>query len=263
VVIAAVLIGVTMAFMQFIQPSSIMRPARGPLLAGTVVGSVLLVGGLALAWLAFATPLIRSLTPAVVRPSLDQMALGAGIWGVSLVAPPAFAIVGFIRLWGVASTIRRRPVVGPVGRVAEQLGDDVVVAPIVHLADGRQIRNVVVGPFGIAVLAEATTPRNTRRHGTAWELRRHDGRWVPLENPLERAARDAERLRGWISSEDRDFLVKAYAAYVTTDATVARTSSCAVVLPDQIPAWLASLPPQRSLNESRYADLVEAIRSIA
>ena len=58
-----------MAFMQFIQPSSVMRPARGPLLAGTVVGSVLLVGGLALAWLAFATPLIRRLMKGQERPA--------------------------------------------------------------------------------------------------------------------------------------------------------------------------------------------------
>lgn len=249
--------------MQLIQPSHFMRPARGPLLAGTVVGGILLVGGLALAWIAFATPLIHSLTASVVRPSPDQMALGALIWGLSLVAPPAFAIVGVVRLWGVVVTLRRRPPAGAVARVAQQLGDEYVVAPSVRLQDDRLIRNVVVGPFGIAVISEPPPPAAVRRQGTSWEVRRHDGRWIPLANPLDRASRDAERLRGWISSEDRDFLVKAYAVFATSDPTVARTPSCAVVVPDQIAAWLQSLPPQRSLTASRYEDLVEAIRSIA
>ena len=249
--------------MQLIQPSHVMRPARGPIVAGTVVGAILLVGGLALAWLAFATPLVRSLTPSVVRPSPDQMALGALIWGVSLVAPPAFAIVGAVRLWSVAATLRRRPHVGALARVARQLGDEYVVAPSVRLDDARLIRNVVVGPFGIAVISEPPPPAAVRREGASWEVRRQDGRWIPLENPLDRAARDAERLRGWISSEDRDFLVRTYAVFATTDPTVARTSSCAVVVPEQVAAWLMSLPPQRSLTGSRYEDLVEAIRSIA
>jgi hypothetical protein len=249
--------------MQLIQSSHAMRPGRGPLVAATVVGSILFVGGLALAWLAFATPLVRSLTPSVVRPSPDQMALGALIWGLSLVAPPAFAIVGVVRLWSVASTLTRRPQAGALTRVAQQLGDEYVVAPSVRIDDARLIRNVVVGPFGVAIISEPPPPNATRRQGTSWEVRRQDGRWIPLENPLDRASRDAERLRGWISSEDRDFLVKSYAVFATTDPTVTRTSTCAVVTPDQIAAWLLSLPPQRSLTASRYADLVEAIRSIA
>jgi hypothetical protein len=121
----------------------------------------------------------------------------------------------------------------------------------------------VVGPFGIAVISEPPPPNATRREGASWEVRRQDGRWIPLENPLDRASRDAERLRGWISSEDRDFLVKAYAGFATSDPTVVRTSSCAVVVPEQAAAWLMSLPPQRSLTPSRYEELVEAIRTIA
>ena len=74
--------------MQLIQPSHIARPARGPLLMGTVVGGVLFAGGVVLAWLAFATPLVRVLTPSVVRPSFEQIAFGGLIWGISLVAPP-------------------------------------------------------------------------------------------------------------------------------------------------------------------------------
>ena len=43
-----------MAAMQVIQPSHIARPSRGPMLMGTIVGGVLLAGGLVLGWLAFA-----------------------------------------------------------------------------------------------------------------------------------------------------------------------------------------------------------------
>ena len=34
---------------------------------------------------------------------------------------------------------------------------------------------------------------------------------------MDRAARDAERVRGWLGTYDRDFLVRVYAAIVTDD----------------------------------------------
>jgi len=57
--------------------------------------------------------------------------------------------------------------------------------------------------------------------------------------------------------------VKVYAAVVTSDASLDRTPACAVITPEQIPAWLASLPPQRSLSSDRRAELLDQIRSIA
>src|SRR5258705_10614121 len=83
--------------MEMIYPAATTKPARGPIVAGTLVGLVLLVGGLGLAWLAIATPLVRGLTPNTIRPAPEQMAVGAIIWGFSLVAPPSFAIVGLFR----------------------------------------------------------------------------------------------------------------------------------------------------------------------
>jgi hypothetical protein len=249
--------------MQLIQPSHALRPARGPLLVGTVVGGVLLAGGLVLAWLAFATPLVRALSPSVVRPSMEQLAVGGVIWGLSLVAPPCFAIVGLIRLSQVFGVLVRKPQAGPVAKAAPLLPDDYVVAPSLELPDGRRIRNVIVGPFGLAVVGEALPWARTRRHGNAWEVRRSDGRWVPLEHPVERTSRDAERLRRWIGAEERDFIVKVYAAYVTADPTVARSSACAVIGPNEVAAWLAALPPQRSLYESRRDDLVARLSALA
>ena len=249
--------------MQFIQPSHALRPARGPMLMGTVVGGVLLAGGIVLGWLAFATPFVRVLTPSVIRPSIEEMVIGGVIWGLSLVAPPCFAIVGFIRLSQVAGTLIRRPDTGAIAKSASSLPDDFVVAPSVELPDGRRIRNVMIGPFGLAVIGEAPPAAVTRRHGSSWEVRRADGRWVPLEHPVERTSRDAERLRRWIGAEERDFLVKVYAAFVTTDPTVTRTPACAVIGPNEVAAWLSGLPPQRSLYDSRREDLVDRIRTLA
>jgi hypothetical protein len=249
--------------MQMIYSTVATRRARGPLVMGTLVGLILLVGGIGLAWLAIATPVVRGLTPTAIRPAPDQMALGAIIWGASLVAPPSFAIVGLFRLSRVAAMIVRRPNRGALGRVASALGDDIAVAPIVRLPEGRIVRNVVAGAHGLAVLSELPPPAAIRRQGTAWEVRGHDGRWIHLENPLEHAARDAERVRSWIGSGERDFVVKVYAAVVTSDTSISRTSACAVITTEQIPAWLASLPPQRSLTPGRRAELVDQIRSIA
>jgi hypothetical protein len=249
--------------MEMIYPAASAKRARGPLVAGTLIGVVLLAGGIGLAWLAIATPLVRSLTPTAIRPAPEQMALGAIIWGFCLVAPPSFAIVGLFRLSRVAAVVFRRPNRGAIGKVAGSLGDDIAVAPIVRLPEGRVVRNLVVGPYGVAILAELPPPAATRRHGTTWEVHRADGRWLPLENPFDRAARDAERVRNWFAAGERDFVVKVYAAVVTADASLERTPACAVISPDQIPAWLASLPPQRSLSADRRAELLDQIRSIA
>ena len=57
--------------------------------------------------------------------------------------------------------------------------------------------------------------------------------------------------------------MKVYAAVVTPDASLSRTPGCAVVMQEQIPAWLASLPPARALTPDRRADLIEEIRAVA
>jgi hypothetical protein len=83
-----------------------------------------------------------------------------------------------------------------------------------------------------------------------------------MENPLERTGRDAERVRRWHGTTERDFVVRVYAALVTADPTLERTGACAVVTPEQVPAWLASLPPARSLSADRRAEIVEQVRTL-
>jgi hypothetical protein len=251
-----------MGDVQVIVSSRVARPPLGAVVVGVVVGSVLLVGGLFLAWVAFATPVLTGLTPSASRPSPTQLALGGAIWAVTLVAPPAFAIVGVLRLGRVARAITVKPRPRAISQVASALGDEYVHAADMRLPDGRIVRDLVLGPFGIAVISELPPPRATRHSGYGWEVRGPDGRWTHIENPLERAARNGERVRRWFGSVERDYVVKTYSAVVTTDPTVARTPACAVVTPEQIPAWLASLPPARALTPDRRAELIEEIRAL-
>ena len=223
---------------------------------------ILVAGGLFLAWLALATPVVGTLTPEAVRPSLAQMATGGAIWAIALVAPPSFAIVGTVRLARVVRAVTARPTPRAVAKLAATLGDDYVAAQDVRLPDGRVLRNLVVGPFGIAVVTELPPPNATRHNGTSWEIRRRDGRWIPYENPIERTGRDGERVRRWFAALERDYIVKVYSAAVTTDVDVARTPACAVIAPDQIPAWLASLPPSRALTVDRRMDVVNLVRGL-
>jgi hypothetical protein len=238
------------------------RPPLGAVIVGLAVGSFLLAGGLFLAWIAFATPVLTGLTPTSVRPSPTQLVLGGAVWGFTLVAPPSFAIVGALRLGRVARAVSAKPPVRAMTRVARMVGDEYTAATDVRLPDGRVVRDLVLGPYGVAVINEMPPRRATRHTGLSWEVRRSDGRWTHLENPLERTARDGERVRRWIASTERDFVVKVYAAVVTSDPTVSRTPACAVVTADQIPAWLASLPPARAMTPDRQIGLVEQIQSI-
>ena len=250
--------------MQLIQPTHLLRPARGPLFLGTIVGGVLLVGGLGLAWLEFATPIVRGLTPSVVRPD----------------ARPAGD---------------RRPRLGPVARRAavprDRRGDPAVprrrgAPPAPEPGGGRQRRSGARRRVrrrtvrSAARRQEHPQPRHwairRRRSSASCRTRRtcaatatpgsSAGRTADgcaFENPLERAARDADRIRHWLGGEDRDFIVKVYPAVVVENEPFGRTPACAAITADQIPGWLAALPPQRSLSPDRQADIAERIRSIA
>jgi hypothetical protein len=127
------------------------------------------------------------------------------------------------------------------------------------MPDGRPISDVVIGPFGAAVIRELPPAAVTRVRDGRWQLRTRRG-WIVIESPLERAARDAERVRRWLAHDDADFIVKAYAAVVGPEPTVPRTSDCAVLTPDQLAPWIMGLPPQRTLTEGRRERVLEYIR---
>ena len=230
------------------------------IIGGAVVGVALLCAGLAIAALAFGTSFAeRLMTPG--RPGPTQMVVGALAWSLALIAPAAFVIIGLARLGSVVERLAlTRPQRAHVEAFARNLSDDFVVATKVRLSDGYVIPELVVGPHGVAIFETLPPPSYIRYVGGKWEVRVGRRRWLPTENPLERAARDAERVRRWIAAEDRDFVVKVYAALVVPDNRIQRTSACAVITRDQVPAYLASLPPQRSLTPSRREFIVEQVR---
>lgn len=246
--------------MQVIQSTRARPPiARGDAIRGLIVGGILFVGAILLGYLIFGTPFLHQFTPSP-RPQGMEILTGIAAWSFALTAPAGFGLAGAVRLATVLDQATSRPRPTPAFRMAQHLGDECVLATRVVLPDGRMIPELIIGPFGVAVI-ESLPPEGASRHqGMAWEARTHDGRWVAIENPLERAARDADRVRRWFGDHDRDFVVKVHAALVAGDASVARTPGCAVITEDQIPAWLNALPVQRSLSPDRRERLLGYLR---
>lgn len=231
--------------------------------ARSAVAAVLLVVAAAsLAWLFVGTPIIATLIPSG-RPSDSQVIFDILVWTAVLVVPAAMLLIGVTRLVEVvesATALRPRPL---SLAVRSALGEDAVAATDLRLPGGRRVHELVLGPYGIVVIAEVPPPSISRNAGSRWEVRDGRNHWIPIEGPVDRATRDAERVRGWLAADDRDFVVKVYAAVVTDDPRVQRTPACAVVRPVDLAAWLATLPPQRGLTAARRERVERMVREIA
>ena len=232
-------------------------PTPLSLAGGIVAGTVLIVSGLTLAYATLATPLVTSLAGGGRFGGTPGIG-GAAAWSLGVAGMALFLGVGAARLAEVLASIKpaRRSKDHPL---AAGLPDDVQLIQGLDVGDGRAVPLVLVGGFGAAVVRELPAPGTTRRQGAYWEAHTPDG-WIRIDNPLDRAARDAERVRRWFSQDDRDFVVRVYAAVVAPDATVPRTPTCAVITTGQLPAWLASLPVLRSLTDARRAQLTARVR---
>lgn len=252
--------GSKVAGMQAISPPRFDRDL-GQLVGGTLLGAVLVAVGLTLALLVIETPLVSRLVPTRAAGS-GQIGIAMLVWALALIAGGAMSVAGTNRLaYAIASVRTRPPGNSPLMRVLGHL-PEVVVAGGAVLEDGRPIPELVIGAFGVAVVHAVATNDRVRRVGTTWEAKTRDG-WIPTEDPLDRVAREAERVRHWLIGGDLDFVVRVYAALVTTDATISRSPSCAVITQDQIPAWLAALPRQRTLSAGRRHHLLARVRGTA
>ena len=226
------------------------------------VAILLLLAGAALAWLSLGTSLVSGFIP-YGRPTPLQVAGGIVVWGFSIVVPAAFLIMGVARMAAVIDALAGQRPRKVTPQLASALGPDHIAATDLVLPGGRRLHELVLGPFGIVVLGAVPPPSFSRHVGSRWEIRDDRGQWIAIEDPIQRASRDGERVRGWLATEDRDFLVKVYAAVVTEDERVERSATCAVVRPAELSTWLGSLPPQRGLTPVRREHLVERVRSIA
>jgi hypothetical protein len=247
--------------MQVIQ--GVGRVSRGDRLAvagSAAVSLLLILAGAALAWVFLTTPLLGTLMPEG-RLSGLQTLVSVAAWGIAIVVPAGLVMLGLTQLVStVTAALSHRPRrVTP--SLARALGPDHLAATDLVLPDGRRIHELVLGPFGILVLGDVPPPSASRHVGNRWAVRGPHGQWIPIEEPADRASRDAERVRAWLSADEQDFLVRVYAAVVTDDPQIERTASCAVVAPGGIAAWLDALPPQRTLTPERRAHLVDLVRS--
>jgi hypothetical protein len=234
----------------------------GPLVTDTVIGTILIVVGVTFGVAVFATPLLSAVMPAG-RLTTDQMIIGMAVWGLALVAPAGAILLGTSRLARILGSVRRYlPRRSPLHQALGTMPEGVTIASGITLPDGRPLADVLLGPFGAAVVRELPPAAATRVVDGQWQLRTSRG-WVPIESPLDRAVRDAERVRRWFGSDDADFIVKVYAAVTAEATTVERTVACAVLTHDQLLAWVSGLPPQRTLTPGRQERMLDTVREAA
>ena len=227
-------------------------------MVSTLVGASLVAAGLGVAYLVTQTPIVSTLVPAP-RSGSPLMAVAVTVWMLALIAGASLVVAGTNRLAiTVAHARTRSRRTSPVVR-ALAASPDVVVATGVVPQDGRPIPELAIGPFGVAVVHEMGSHDVIRQVGTSWEIRTRHG-WTTTEHPLDRAERDAERVRHWLTHSDLDFVVRVHAALVTPDASMLRSPLCAVITEAQIPAWIAALPRQRTLSAGRRDHLVARVR---
>ena len=239
------------------------RPSRFAVVTAAGLGLTLVVTSAALLYLVFVANFLDRFMP-TGRPTTFELVSGALAWTFALTAPAGFGLVGLARLATALDRIRaRRPRITPAVRLRRAIGDDHVVATGVRLPDGAgALPEIVVGPFGAAIIEELPPVGAVMSRGVrSWEVRVGNGYIRTIANPLERAAHDAERVRRWLNPDDSDMVLKVYAAVVGTDPNVQRSPSCALIAPSQVAEWLASLPPQKSLDKGRTDRVVKQIRS--
>ncbi|MEX1169315.1 MAG: hypothetical protein WEE50_04150 [Chloroflexota bacterium] len=221
----------------------------GRLFGGVLLGSGLVTAGLAADYVALSTPLVWTLIPGTSANG-GSIGIGFGVWAFALIAGGALAVAGTSRLARLVAMVRgRSDRGGPAARALASASDGVTVAGGVVPGDGPAIPELVIGAFGAAVV-HPMPPSRLIRHGARWETRTSEG-WRPMDDPLEAAARDADRVRRWLSLADLDFVVRVYAAVIVDDRTIQRSPVCATITAEQIPGWIAALPRQRTLTKGR------------
>ena len=225
-------------------------PRLGALVGRSVSGVLLTAAGLGIAYAVLETPLVSVLSTDRLSGT-GRVPIGLGILSLSLIAGGALLLAGTNRLAaGLAYLRAGNAGAGPGTRALASMADEVAVLADVVPIEGRAIPELAIGPFGVAVLHALSERRQYRQVGSSWEYRTRDG-WMPMDNPLEHANRDAERVRRWFTIADLDFVVRVYAAVIVGDSSIPRSATCAVVTPDQLPAWIGALPSQRSLTPAR------------
>jgi hypothetical protein len=213
------------------------RGGRDSVMGGTFVGTLLVLGGLWLAYVAWSTPILATIA-ATMRPGSTTTEPGLPMFALALAVPATFVVVGTNRLARTAAAIRRAWN-GRGDRLSRILPGGVVISRSVILDDGRPAPTLLAGPFGLVAALETKDV---------------------IAEDLDWAIRDADRVRHWLTQNDQDFVVRVHVAVIGEPADLDRTPGCALITVEQLPAWLESLPRQRSLSEARLARLVKLVK---
>ena len=147
----------------------------GRLVWGTLAGACLVAAGLGMAFLVITTPLVAQLVPGS-RSGSSQLSSAVVVWVLAVAAGTALLVAGTNRLAvAVASVRERRASRSVVTRVMGDLSDEIVVAAGVVPPDGRPIPELVIGPFGVAIVHELDGRDRLRQVGQGWEIRTREG----------------------------------------------------------------------------------------
>jgi hypothetical protein len=223
---------------------------------GVATGTILVVSGLTIEFATLATPYVDTIAQG--RLGGPSELAGVLLRWLAVALGAVFLGVGAARLAELFSGLRST--LGSDARVGAPVSaDGPVMALNVDIGDGRAIPKLVIGRFGAAVIRDLPPVSAARQDGAYWEGLTGQG-WIRIESPLDGASRDAERVRRWFAEDDRDYLVRVYAAVIATDPIIARTPTCAVITEAQLEAWLKSLPVQRSLSEARRNQLIDKLQ---
>ena len=220
------------------------------------------VGGLFLAWVAFATPVVTGLTPDAVRPTLVQHGdrrrdLGDRPRRAAVLRDRrrAAARPGRPGPHGQARRARRQP--GRPRRSATTTSRLRTSGCPTAASSATSCRAVRVRGHQRAAAAARDAPHRQSAGRSAGA----DGRWSPYENPLERTGA-RRRARPALVRRRRARLRREGLRRRRDDRPDGRRGRppARSSTPDQIPAWLASLPPSRALTADRRADVIEQVR---
>jgi len=193
---------------------------------------------------------------------ITQQLFGTATWGLAFLIPGLFIVLGLARIVRAVEArprpTRDRPAASQRGRIS----DDYQVAQSVRLPDGRTIPEVVVGPHGLTVVEEVPPRHASRQASHHWEVRDRTGRWTAIEHPLDRAARDVERLRRWLGNHMEDFTPRFSAVCIADDDRIARTAEVAVIRRNQLAEFLDAQPPLRQMTADRRERIAGLLRDL-
>jgi len=237
------------------------RGATASVVARLLVGLVLLALAALIVWSVVTTGVLDGLDR-VGNSVLEQQLLGTLAWGLAFLLPGAFAVLGLLSIVRAVGGRPRRRRSGPVVSLEAALSDEYTVAEDVRLPDGRFVPEIVVGPHGLTVVEELPPAAVSRPGSHGWEVRGAGGRWLPIEDPLDRAARDGERVRRWLGTHMEDFVPRISVAVVADDRRVARTSEVAVLRSEELPGFFAAQPALRQMSPDRRRRIEALLREL-